>query len=151
MKIKLIKRNGYLLPLTEEDQENIDKLKSGEIYEVDIKKKRAIGLFRKWWALLDIAYNVWEPGEINSQYGTPQKTMQAFREWITIKAGFYDVYSWPNGKIRIEAKSVAFGNMSEEDFKQLYSNTIDICLQDILHNYTKDDLEQQVQLILGFT
>ena len=142
--------SGILAPVNEESAEYLDKVKRGEIHGFNVKKKRNPAFLRKFFALLDIGFNAWEPGEISSEYGTPQKTRDTFREYIIIKAGFFTVHTWPSGKIRIEAKSIAFGNMSEEDFAVLYSNAIDVILQDVLVNYKKQDLEYQVQLVLGF-
>ncbi|MDX1810443.1 MAG: DUF1367 family protein, partial [Gammaproteobacteria bacterium] len=132
------------------DAAKIDKLKIGNIIEVNYKQLRNPAFLKKFFSLIDIAYSAWEPGEINSDYGAPQKNPEAFREWLIIKAGFFDVYSWPNGKIRIEAKSIAFENMSEETFAQLYSNVIDVILKDVLHNYKKPDLDNLVMQIIGF-
>lgn len=100
--------------------------------------------------MLDIAYDAWEPGEINTKYGIPEKNRDAFRKYLTIKAGYFDTFHYPNGKFTVEAKSISFANMSEEDFGKLYSKTIDVILANVLHNYTKDDLDSLVMQIIGF-
>ena len=84
---------------------------------------------KKWFALLKIGYDNWEPGEINSQYGTPEKNFERFRKDVTILAGYYSIVVRLDGTTRVEADSVSFGSMDESQFSELYSKTIDVLLR----------------------
>ena len=53
------------------------------------------------------------------KYGAAQHSMEAFRKWLTVEAGYYDVYETPAG-IRKEAKSISFAQMDQEAFNEFY-------------------------------
>ena len=40
--------------------------------------------------------------------------------------------------------------MSQEDFDKLYSTAIDVILENVLTNYSKEDIDDQVERVLGF-
>lgn len=62
-----------------------------------------------------------------------------FRKDVTILAGhFVPVWNVRN-ELRLEADSIAFGNMDEETFEQLFSKTIDVILTKILPNSGYDE------------
>ncbi|HFG7998742.1 TPA: DUF1367 family protein, partial [Salmonella enterica subsp. enterica serovar Enteritidis] len=48
------------------------------------------------------------------------KSFDAFREWVTIQAGFYTEHYYPDGSRGRRAKSIAFANMDETEFQQVY-------------------------------
>lgn len=51
--------------------------------------------------------------------GAVLQSMEAFRKWLTVEAGYYDVYETPAG-IRKEAKSISFTQMDQEAFNEFY-------------------------------
>ena len=51
--------------------------------------------------------------------GAVLQSMEAFRKWLTIEAGYFDVYETPAG-IRKEAKSISFAQMGQEAFNGFY-------------------------------
>ena len=51
--------------------------------------------------------------------GAVLQSMEAFRKWLTVEAGYYDVYETPAG-IRKEAKSISFAQMDQEAFNEFY-------------------------------
>ena len=57
--------------------------------------------------------------------GAVLQSMEAFRKWLTIEAGYFDVYETPTG-IRKEAKSISFANMEQEEFNAFYKNCFQV-------------------------
>lgn len=53
------------------------------------------------------------------KYGAGLQSMEAFRKWLTVEAGYFDVYETPAG-IRKEAKSISFAQMDQEAFNGFY-------------------------------
>ena len=51
--------------------------------------------------------------------GAVLQSMEAFRKWLTIEAGYYDIYETPAG-IRKESKSISFAQMDQEAFNDFY-------------------------------
>ena len=139
-----------------EGEEYIKSLPMGQDVRVKISKARNIKFHRKYFALLNHAYDCFEPEDVDvpahiSNHGiTPEKNFERFRKDIIILAGFYDATIRVNGEVRVEAKSIAFGNMNEETFNDMYSKTINVILKYVLKNYDKEELELVVDEILGF-
>ncbi|WP_315360721.1 DUF1367 family protein [Neisseria bacilliformis] len=57
--------------------------------------------------------------------GAVLQSMEAFRKWLTIEAGYFDVYETPSG-IRKEAKSISFAQMGQEEFDAFYRACFDV-------------------------
>ncbi|EHO1992957.1 TPA: DUF1367 family protein, partial [Escherichia coli] len=54
------------------------------------------------------------------------KSFDAFREWVTIQAGFYTEHIYPDGSHGRRAKSIAFANMDETEFQQVYKAVLNV-------------------------
>lgn len=54
------------------------------------------------------------------------KSFEAFREWVTIQAGFYTEHIYPDGSRGRRAKSIAFANMDETEFQQVYKSVLNV-------------------------
>uniref|UniRef100_UPI00057C01E0 DUF1367 family protein n=1 Tax=Shigella boydii TaxID=621 RepID=UPI00057C01E0 len=52
------------------------------------------------------------------------KSFEAFREWVTIQAGFYTEHIYPDGSRGRRAKSISFANMDETEFQQVYKSVL---------------------------
>lgn len=142
--------NGMLVPIDPQAQEFIAKLKLGAGVTASVKKHRNPRFHRKFFALLNVAFDAWEPG-IKEHKGMPvQKNFDRFRKDITISAGFYDVVVNLKGEVRAEAKSINFSSMEDDEFADLYSAVINVILAKILTNYSRDDLDNVVNQVLGF-
>ncbi len=154
--IYLIKRSTGLVPASENDNEALKKFKSGEPLRCKISRPRNYQFHKKYWALVNHAFDCFEPEGVEvpaflSERGiVPEKNLERFRKDLTILAGYFDSSIRVNGEVRQEAKSISFGSMSQDDFDELYDKTISVILKYVLKNYTKDDLEQVVEEIMGF-
>lgn len=141
---------GALLPLDEQGAERLSALKLGQGVTVTIKRHRNPAFHRKYMALLNLAFDAWDPGDKQYKGQHVQKNFDQFRKDLTILAGHYDTAVTLKGEVRLTAKSISFANMSDEDFGSLYSSTVDVILARILTRYTRDDIDNVVANILGF-
>lgn len=149
--ITFIRTHAGLAPMGPEATEQIEKWKLGSVITGKFKQNRNPDFHRKYFALLNFAFEHWEPGEISSKYGTPEKSFDRFRKDLAILSGFYETTIRLNGTVQIEPKSISFANMGQEEFEELYSNTIDVILKRIMRDYTRADIDAVVEeLILGF-
>lgn len=149
MKINLIKQQGVLMPATQADIDKLANIKSGQAVEVDVKQKRNVKFHRKFFAMLNIGFDSFEPDLIHNGQKV-QKNFERFRKDVIISAGFYDVTANIKGEVRAEAKSISFGSMSEDEFNELYNACCRVLLQRVLHNYTRDDLDSVVDQLVRF-
>lgn len=54
------------------------------------------------------------------------KSFDAFREWVTVQAGFYTEHFYPDGSRGRRAKSIAFASMDETEFQQVYKSVLNV-------------------------
>lgn len=105
---------------------------------------------RKFFAMLNVAYDNYDWPDIETQFGSARCTFEQFREYVTIKAGHFVIGATPKGKPRAEAKSISWAKMDEAEFGQLYSEVLDVILQEFLSNWTAADMEQAVNKMMTF-
>jgi hypothetical protein len=131
--MKLMVRNTLsgLVPLYPSDFEEKRKLKLNEDYEVEIKRPRNVLFHRKFFAMLKV-------GHENTQLEMPFDT---YRRYVTMKAGFFKTYYTPKG-VLYEAESIAFGNMDETTFEDVYSRVLNVVIKDI--GVTAEDVEHEI-------
>lgn len=81
------------------------------------------------------------------------KSREAFRHWVTIEAGFYDFYVFPDGTERREPKSISFANMSQESFIELYRAVFNVLWGSVLRHTFKsyDEAERVAWRLLEFS
>ncbi|MEA3427891.1 MAG: DUF1367 family protein [Thermodesulfobacteriota bacterium] len=152
MKARFLKSHTGLVPFDPESEEFLHRHKIGDVLEGNFVSMRNPDFHRKYFALLKTGFENWEPGEINSKYGTPEKNFDRFRRDVAILCGFYDVVIRLDGSTRVEAKSISFARMGKEEFEKLYSKTIDLFLAKIYnHSISEEELNRIVELYLSFT
>lgn len=61
-----------------------------------------------------------------------EKSLEAFRKWATIEAGFYDEYVLPDMTKRREARSISFSKMGPDEFEELYKSVFNVLWNFIL-------------------
>jgi hypothetical protein len=109
-----------LIPLYEDDLEEKKKLKIGEVYKVNVVKPRNYQFLKKFMALIKI-------GCENSK--NVDMPVEVYRKYATMKAGFVDIYTTPKGKFA-DAQSIAFANMAEDEFQEVYNRVLDFIVED---------------------
>lgn len=150
------KVGGGLIPATPEDAEFLDKIKMGEGVRLKMVRQRNLKFHRKFFALMNLAFDYWEPPEHGEGSAWSEKleigrNLDRFRKDVTILAGYYDATYRLNGDIRIEAKSIAFASMGEDEFEKLYSDCIDVILKKVCPQYEEEELRSLVDQVLLFT
>jgi Protein of unknown function (DUF1367) len=144
-------QTGALIPMDPQAIEYIAKLKVGEAVGAEVKKVRNPKFHRKMFAMLNLAFDAWEPVEVMYRGKPVRKQFDQFRKDVTILAGFYNTTVTLKGEVRLTAKSMSFKSMDETEFEKVYSAIIDVVLSRILTKYTRNDLDQVVEQILAFS
>ena len=149
--LTLTKRiDGAMVAANEEDALILDRLRIGDSISASWKKKRNAKFHRKFFAMLDVGFNAFEPEEYEYNGIPAQKSRERFRKDVICQAGYYELVVNLRGEVRAEAKSISFSKMGEDEFEELYSQCANVLLQKVLRNYTREDLDQQVAMIIGF-
>lgn len=152
MDIVLLKTQTGFLPGDPGTEEWYRKIKAGEaVHGQDFTKIRNYEFFKKYFALLRIGFDNFEPPEIDTKWGKPQKNFDTFRKNIAILCGFGEPVFNIDGTYKMEAKSISFANMGETEFSKLYGETIDVLIRKIYGGeMTPEKLDDIVQQYLGF-
>lgn len=141
---------GALAPADQQAADYIAKLKLGESVKVKATRMRNPQFHRKFFALLNLAFDAWEPTE-NTYRGEPvRKNFEQFRNDVTVLAGYYDTAVTLKGETRLTAKSISFGSMGQDEFEALYSAVVDVILARVLTQYTRDDLDTVIERLMSF-
>ncbi|CAM3946048.1 DUF1367 domain-containing protein [Pluralibacter gergoviae] len=80
------------------------------------------------------------------------KSLDAYRAWVTVEAGHYDAIQLPDGTLRKHPRSIAFANMDETEFQQLYKAALDVLWRWILSRTfkTQQEAENAANQLLSF-
>jgi hypothetical protein len=139
-----------LAPASDEDAEKLNSIGLGRIVLAEVTQQRNSLYHRKFMKMLRVGFDAFEP-EVKEYKGfVVQKEFEQFREDVTISAGYYTVTTRLNGTIRVRAKSIRFGRMKQPEFEQVYGAVSQVLLDTVLKNYSRQDLENVVNELLGF-
>ena len=86
--------------------------------------------------------------EQDRQHYNVDKCFESFREWITIKSGYYNVVRTPSGLKKV-AKSISFAAMDGCDFDSYYRALLSACWELALHRVYENQ-EQLANELLRF-
>ena len=142
--------SGALMPADPQAAEFVAKLKLGAPVRAEVKRVRNYQFHKKLFALLNFAYENWEPTEATYKGQVVQKNFSQFRNDVIVLAGFFETTMTLKQEVRVVAKSISFANMPQDEFDSLYNAVVSVVLNRILTNYTRDDLDAVMDQLLGF-
>ena len=131
MKINMRKTEKGLTPLYNSGYDSYQKLKIGWEGEVTFKQPRNYLFHRKFFALVNMAFENQE--KFNN--------VSHFRKYLTIKAGFYTAYDM-DGWVHREADSINFASMDGIEFEDLYSKMLDVIIKEM--GITGKEVDQNI-------
>jgi hypothetical protein len=151
MEVLLIKTpQGTFIPFDDDQSEACKRFKAGSTIRAQISAMRNYKFHKKFFAMLDVGFDAWEPPESEHRGLPVQKNRERFRKDCIIAAGFYEPVANINGDVRAEAMSISFASMDDGEFERVYSAVADVILQRVLRNYTRADLDNVVDRMMGF-
>lgn len=151
----MVKANGAVHPVDDEGREFLAKMRDGQGVRLEIKRVRNYRFLCKTMTLFKLAFDVWEP-DPDGRHAVLgiQKEFERFRKDITILAGFFEESWGLDGRVRIEAKSLAYENMTEDEFGRVYSAVLtviwDKVLRDLGRYRSPDEVESVVNELLRY-
>jgi len=122
MKLNVICTAHGLVPVSDDDFDEKKRLKIGQVYQCDVKVVRNVKFLRKAFALLNAAWSL-----MDEQQQASWRSKEGFRNYLTVAAGYYDVYFNPRLEQFVEiARSWRFDKMDEPTFSDLYERMKDV-------------------------
>ena len=129
MKIDMLKfHGGQLSPANEAAAIALERFKNDEQYEIEIKLTRNPQFHRKVFQFFKFCFEHWRS---DREFMNEAGQLDVFRKNLTVLAGYYDTYYTIKGEARIEAKSLAFSSMSQEEFEGAYQALIAAAMRTI--------------------
>lgn len=155
MKAMFQKVKGNLLaPVDPAAEKLVESVKLGEGVNVEATKARNLKFHRKFFKLIDLAFDVWEPaGEREHRGAALSKNIETFRKDILILAGHYTASYGIDGNVRLEAKSISFAKCDEYEFNDVYAAVLRVVWEKILrhaHFASEQEVELVVNQLLAF-
>lgn len=119
--MNLVRRDFYFQPATDEDMEKALKIKKGEVLECTVKTYRNYAFLRKFWQLINIAFEFLTP----QQQEFFHNSKDGFRCTLEVAAGYYDEFYDKTRRSWVQKpKSIAFDKMDEAEFSKLYEAVV---------------------------
>lgn len=144
MLLQFIKRPGGLLePADDITAEKLTKFKTGEQYEAEIKRHRNPAFHRKTFAFLNFCFEHWSGG---NEYQDKEAQFDRFRRDLTILAGYRNEVFKIDGSLRVEAQSLSYANMTQDEFEQFSVAMQNAAMRTIFKNAD----EQTIQRLYSF-
>jgi len=145
----LVMPHGVLCPADPGTERRIEKMKHGSVVHGDFKQARNYENHKRFFALMNIAFEAWTPGDLLDGV-KPEKNYDEFRKMLIIRAGYYTQVWNLDGTFSLVAKSMSFRYMGEVTFKEMFSNIVQVVIDNVLVNYTKDDVDRVVDEVIRF-
>lgn len=131
---------GSFVPTEERDLPALQKFRNGELYEVEVKLTRNPAFHRKVFAFFNFCFEHWSADKTEWKYFDERKQFDTFRKNLTVLAGYKDVTYTIDGRMRVEAQSLSYGNMDQDEFEQCYSALINAALKHVFGNTTDENV-----------
>lgn len=144
MKVNFTKQpGGVLTPSDDVTAEFMTSLKTGEIYEVEIKRSRNPKFHSKMFAFFNFCFDHWR-GDAEFQCEKSQR--EHMRKQLTVLAGYYEQVFNLDGSFELVARSLSFASMDQSEFEACSVAIQNAAMATIFKN--ADD--KTVQQLYGF-
>jgi len=142
MLIEMIKTPDGFVPGDEIHETALQKFQNGGMYEVEVKRTRNPQFHRKVFAFFKFCFDHWAADKTEWRYFDERTQFDVFRKNLTVLAGFKDVSYTIDGRMRVEAKSLAYGNMEQDEFERCYQALITAAIKNIFQGCDRQTEEQ---------
>lgn len=125
-----------LVPNYDADFEEKKKLKIGIVYKVKVTKARNYDFHKKYFALINCAWEYQNEGVINHF----KNNVDLFRKAVEMSAGHCDkIYSIGRNEWIETPKSISFDKMDEIEFQDLYDRVKDVLFTVFLKKISEEE------------
>lgn len=132
--------NGTFVEDTPQSAKILRRFKSGEVVRLDAPAKpRNYQFLKKYWKFCAVILE-------HSNY----ETKEQIDHILKIRLGLFEVYVMPWGETWKEPGSIAFANMTEDDFDTFYNNAVAVAISDFLPGWSRENFEQAMKDVEGF-
>lgn len=135
-----------LIPLYDEDLDEKKRLRLGQVYEVTVKRPRNLAFHRKFFALINIA---WQYQSEIRQEKLFRNSMDVFRHTVMLNAGICErIWSTSRKEFVDIPKSVSFAKMDEAEFEKCYNACLDVILRYFVNHVPESEFKMNIEEFL---
>lgn len=140
MKIEMIKQAGGLFtPFNDMEHEKTVRFKTGELYSVEVKHARNYQFHKKVFTFFNFCFEHWT---CDREFLDVEAQFKRFRNQLTVLAGYrVELYNI-NGDVRVEAMSLSYAKMTQEDFEKLYKALITAAMSHLFQSADENTYNQ---------
>lgn len=138
------------VPIDGNAKKLISKTKFGEGISVEAVKIRNYKFHKKFFAMLNLAFQYWEPDSKEFLGLEIEKDFNFFRKQIIILSGHFRQVFNLDGTFALEAKSISFANMDDIEFESLYKSVFNVVWKMILRYKGFENESDAESAILDF-
>lgn len=129
MKVEMIKApGGVLVPANDGEVQRLTKFKTGGQYEIQLVQTRNPDFHRKVFAFFKFCFEYWKS---DREFMDEKGQFEVFRNHLTVVAGYYTEFYNLKGEVRIEAKSLSYANMEQDEFEACYQSLVAAAMRTI--------------------
>ncbi|WP_380817789.1 DUF1367 family protein [Seminibacterium arietis] len=138
LNVQMVKiAGGTLIPVDDESAEQMSRFKTGDVINVKVKLLRNPTFHRKVFAFFNFCFEYWTADKTDWQFLDKTVQFDTFRKHLTVLAGYRVETYTIDGRVRVEAMSLSYENMTQEEFERCYHALINAALH-YLFNKTTD-------------
>lgn len=126
---------GYLAPDDDRAMLALLKVPIGSVVKVEIKTGRSVPMLRKWWALMT------KIQENQSRY----QTVEELEDALCVHLGHCERLVLRDGTEVRRPRSIAFHNMKQADFNDLYDRAIRMVCEHIIPGLEPGKLRDELE------
>ena len=135
--MRLVKSKEGLIPYTDDDKIDYDRLSVGDIVKCSIIDPRNAKHHRKFFALIKVVYE-----NLPEEFDRHFPTKDDLRYELIRRAGFYKEYKDLKGNTQYRPDSIAWDSMGQKKFEELYDKVLDVVVKWFL--WDKETLEDEI-------
>lgn len=139
---------GVLAPCYSTDMDSMAKIKNGSVVRGEITMPRDIKLHRRFFKLLSVGYEYWEPPHYLDRQ--VEKNPERFRKDLTMLCGRSHMVARLDGSVMAEADSISFANMPQDQFDDLYDAAVRVLHRQVMTHWSIQDILVAVDQIESF-
>lgn len=146
---------GGFVGYTQDDQkayvkhrEKMKGMEAGEFLKVKVTFPRNLPFHKKFMAMVRFGFEQWEPEKARKRLtykGVPiAKSFKQFRKDMLILAGYAVATYDAKGRVKLEARSISFDSMEEDEFQEVYGAVYEAIYERIFvaKGYTRESFNE---------
>lgn len=146
-------RGNYLVPVDDEAEQLLTSLKTGQGVKLKAERVNNLKFHRRLFALLNFAFEIWEPSATEVLGQPVTKNFNVFRKDLVVLAGFYDAHYSPDGSVRLEPHSLSFKACEDQKRAEVYKAILGVVWERVLRHANFDSPEEVdavISHLIGF-